>query len=85
VRLEFRATNNITEYEGLVLVLNKAKASGVKTLLMKTDSQVVTGQVEKEYLTHNTELAKYLAVVRCLERSSSQQPSPARRNLLPGP
>jgi len=29
---------------------------------------VVAGQVEKKYLTHNSELAKYLAVVRCLER-----------------
>jgi len=67
-RLEFRATNNIAEYEGLVLGLNKAKALGVNTLLIKTDSQVVAEQVEKEYLTHNTELAKYLAVVRGLEQ-----------------
>ena len=47
-RLEFNATNNITEYEGLVLGLNKAKALGARTLLAKTDSQVVAGQVEKE-------------------------------------
>jgi len=67
-RLEFRATNNIAEYEGLILGLNKAKASGAKTLLIKTNSQVVAGQVEKEYLTHNSELARYLAIVRGLER-----------------
>jgi len=67
-RLEFRATNIIAKYEGLILGLNKTKASRAKTLLIKTDSQVVVGQVEKEYLTHNSELAKYLAVVRCLER-----------------
>jgi len=67
-RLEFRATNNIAEYEELILELNKAKASRVKTLLIKTDSQVVAGQVEKEYLTHNSELARYLSVVRGLER-----------------
>ena len=46
-RLEFKATNNITEYEGLVLGLNKAKALGARTLLVKTDSQVIAGQVEK--------------------------------------
>jgi len=40
-RLEFKTTNNIAEYEGLVLGLNKAKALGAKTLLAKTDSQVV--------------------------------------------
>jgi len=67
-RLEFKATNNIAEYEGLILGLNKAKASGAKTMLIKTDSQVVAGQVQKEYLAHNPELARYLAVVRGLER-----------------
>jgi ribonuclease HI len=37
-RLEFRATNNIAEYEGLILGLNKAKALRAKTLLIKTNS-----------------------------------------------
>ena len=50
-RLEFNATNNIAEYEGLVLGLNKAKALEAKTLLAKTDSQVIAGQVKKEYIT----------------------------------
>jgi ribonuclease HI len=50
-RLAFKATNNIAEYEGLILGLNKAKALGVKTILVKTDSQVVAGQVKKEYTT----------------------------------
>ena len=49
-RLEFKATNNIAEYEGLVLGLNKAKALGARILLAKTDSQVIAGQVEKEYM-----------------------------------
>jgi hypothetical protein len=33
-RLEFRATNNIAEYEGHILGLNKAKALGAPTLLI---------------------------------------------------
>jgi ribonuclease HI len=37
-RLAFKATNNIAEYEGLILGLNKAKALGVKTILVKTNS-----------------------------------------------
>ena len=48
--LEFKATNNIAEYEGLILGLNKAKALRVKTLLAKIDSQVIAGHVEKEYM-----------------------------------
>ena len=66
--LEFKATNNIAEYEGLILGLNKAKALGARTLLVKTDSQVIAGQVEKEYMARELELAKYLATVRALER-----------------
>jgi ribonuclease HI len=67
-RLEFRATNNIAKYEGLILGLNKAKAHGARTLLIKTDSQFVAGQVEKEYMAREPELIKYLAIVRALER-----------------
>jgi ribonuclease HI len=37
-RLEFKATNNIAEYEGLILRLNKAKESRAKTLIIKTYS-----------------------------------------------
>jgi len=62
--LEFKATNNIAEYEGLILGLNKAKALGARTLLVKTDSQVIAGQVEKEYMARELELA----TVRALER-----------------
>ena len=67
-RLEFKATNNIAEYEGLILGLNKEKALGAKTLLAKTDSQVIAGQVKKEYITREPELVKYLAIVRALEQ-----------------
>ena len=49
-RLEFKATNNIIEYEGLILGLNKVKALGARIVLAKTDSHVVVGQVEKEYM-----------------------------------
>jgi len=50
------------------LGLNKAKALGAKTVLAKIDSQVVAGQVEKEYVAKESEMAKYLATVRALER-----------------
>ena len=73
-RLEFKSTNNIAEYEGLILALSKAKALGAKTLTVKTDSQVVTGQVEKEYTAREPELIKYLSVVRNLERRFEGNP-----------
>ena len=67
-RIEFKATNNIAEYEGLILGLNKAKTLEAETLLSKTDSQVIAGQVKKEYMAWEPELVKYLAIVRALER-----------------
>jgi ribonuclease HI len=67
-RLEFKATNIIAEYKGLILGLNKVKALGAKMILAKTDSQVIAGQVKKEYIAREPELAKYLATVRALER-----------------
>jgi ribonuclease HI len=47
--LEFKATNNIAEYEGLILGLDKANALGASIVLAKIDSRVIAGQVEKEY------------------------------------
>jgi ribonuclease HI len=67
-RLEFKASNNIAEYEGLILGLNKAKALEAKMLLAKIDSRVISGQVEKEYMAREPKLIKYLATVRALER-----------------
>ena len=62
-RLEFKTTNNIAEYEGL-----KAKALGAKTVLAKIDSHVMAGQIKKEYVARVLELAKYMTIVRALER-----------------
>jgi hypothetical protein len=44
-----RCTNNIAEYEIVILGLHKLKALGVTTCIVKTDSKVVAGQVDKEY------------------------------------
>jgi ribonuclease HI len=68
IKLEFQATNNVAEYEGLILGLNKAKALGAKNLIIKIDSQIIARQVEKECTTREPELRKYLEVVRALKR-----------------
>jgi hypothetical protein len=39
-----------------------------KKILAKTDSQVMAGQVKKEYTARELELVKYLVIVRALER-----------------
>jgi ribonuclease HI len=42
-------TNNIIEYEGLLTGLRIAISLGIKRLLMKGDSEVVTKQISKDY------------------------------------
>jgi hypothetical protein len=44
-----RCTNNIAEYKAVILSLRKLRALGVTTKIVKIDSKVVAGQVEKEY------------------------------------
>jgi hypothetical protein len=40
-RLDFSCTNNIAEYEALLLGLRKLKAMGIRRAVLKTDSQVI--------------------------------------------
>jgi ribonuclease HI len=42
-----RCTNNIAEYEAMKLGLCKLRTLGVKTCIVKTDSKIVAGQIEK--------------------------------------
>jgi ribonuclease HI len=63
-----RCTNNIAEYEAVILGLRKLRALGVTTCIIRTDSKVVVGQVEKEYSSKDPALMQYLTTVCSLER-----------------
>jgi ribonuclease HI len=62
-----RCTNNIAEYKVVILGLRKLRALGVTTCIVKTDSKVIAGQVEKEYSAKDPALKQYLTAVRSLE------------------
>ena len=70
-KLEFLTTNNIAEYEAVLLGLRKLRALGVRRCIVRSDSQVIVGHVEKEFTTKEPELIKYLAAVRGMENTSS--------------
>jgi ribonuclease HI len=63
-----RCTNNVAEYEAVILGLRKLRALGVTTCIIKTDSKVVASQVKKEYSAKDPALMQYLTAVRSLER-----------------
>jgi hypothetical protein len=68
IQLEFPATNNIANYEGLVTGLRLAKDLSIQWLLIMGDSQPVAKQVQKEYDYNNDNMADYLAKVRMMEK-----------------
>jgi hypothetical protein len=59
-RLEFKCTNNIAEYEAVLLVLLKLKAMGIRRAILKSDSQVITCQVDKSSKARDAKLEKFL-------------------------
>jgi hypothetical protein len=69
VKLDFSCTNNIAEYEALLLGLQKLKAMGIRRAVLKTDSQVISGHVDKSCKARDPKLEKYLDTVRRLEAS----------------
>ena len=68
VRLDFKATNNVAEYEGLLAGLRAAAGLGIRRLIVKGDSQLVVNQVNKDYQCSDPMMAAYLAEVRKMER-----------------
>jgi ribonuclease HI len=68
-RLDFNCTNNIAEYERLLLGLRKLKAMGIRRIILKSDSQVISGHVDKSIKARDPKLEKYLDAVRRMEAS----------------
>ncbi|RDX66363.1 rnhA, partial [Mucuna pruriens] len=59
LHFEFKASNNQAEYEALLAGMKLAKEVGVKKLTAKSDSKLVTGQVNGDYQAKDPQLAKY--------------------------
>jgi ribonuclease HI len=68
-RLEFKCTNNIAEYEAVLFGLQKPKAMGIRRAVLKSDTQVIIGQVEKSSKARDLKVEKYLDTVRKMEVS----------------
>jgi len=67
LRFAFKASNNQAEYEALIAGMLLAKEMGAQSLLVKSDSQLVTGQVTEEYQAKDPQMATYLKYVQVLK------------------
>jgi hypothetical protein len=68
-RLEFNCTNNIVQYEALLLGLRMLKAMGIRRAILKSDSQVIIGHIDKRSRATDPKLKKYLDTIRRMEAS----------------
>ena len=67
--MEFNCTNNIADYEAILLGLRKLRAMGIRRVVLKSDSQVITGQIDKSSKARDPKLEKYIDTVRRMEAS----------------
>ena len=58
-RLEFEASNNVVEYEALLLGLETAKYKGIKKLNIKGDLNLVVLHIKNQYQCKNDKVRKY--------------------------
>ncbi|PKA46228.1 hypothetical protein AXF42_Ash021494 [Apostasia shenzhenica] len=64
--LQFKATNNQTEYEALIAGLNFALSMTVKCIQVFSDSQLVVNQVNRAFKIKDEVLKKYLQQAQSL-------------------
>ena len=69
VRLEFQCTNNSAEYKAIILALSKLCALSIRRAIIKIDSQVTSGHIEKSFKARDPKLKKYLHTVHKIEGS----------------
>ncbi|XP_068499851.1 uncharacterized protein [Phaseolus vulgaris] len=69
LRFTLKASNNQAEYEAFIAGMLLAKEMGAQSLLAKSDSQLVTGQVTGEYQAKDPQMATYLRYVEVLKRA----------------
>ena len=63
IRLDFPTSNNKTEYEAILSGLSLATTLNASKVKIHSDSQLVVGQILKEYEANDERMAKYLLKV----------------------
>ncbi|GJV37464.1 reverse transcriptase domain-containing protein [Tanacetum coccineum] len=69
LRFRFDATNNEAEYESLIAGLKFTEQMGVKNLQVNVDSRLVANEVNETYVAKETDMVRYLEMVKTLTTS----------------
>ena len=62
--LDFSMSNNEAEYEAILAGIDLAQFVSSENLLIRSDSQLVVGQVNGEYKTQDQCMARYVGLVK---------------------
>ena len=66
VQLQFLMTNNEAVYKAILIGLRVMKALGAKIVLLKSDSKLVIGQINKEFKGKEKRMQRYLKITNQL-------------------
>ena len=66
VQLQFLMTNHKAVYEAILIGLRVVKALGAKIVLLKSDSKLVIGQINKEFKGKEKRMQRYLKITNQL-------------------
>ena len=64
IRLGFSASNNESEYEAILAGIELVATVLVDRLLIRSDSQLVVGQVNEDYESRDPQMEKYVSLVK---------------------
>ena len=66
VQLKFPVTNNEEEYKAILTGVRIARALRAKNISLRSDSQLVVGQVRRDFEAKETRMQKYLKLTNQL-------------------
>ena len=66
VQLQFLMTNNEAVYKAILIGLRVVKALGAKIVLLKSDSKLVIGQINREFKAKEKRMQRYLKITNQL-------------------
>ena len=64
IRLAFPTSNNEAEYEAILVGIDLAISISFEKIIIQSDSQLVVGQLNKEYATQDQHMTKYVCLVK---------------------
>ena len=64
VQIDFLVSNNETEYEAILAEINLTTSVSSKKIIVRSDSQLVVGQVNGEYEMRDQRMIKYVCLVK---------------------